>query len=141
MHRPRAPRHRALYSTTREPARNEDNDGGTFQRVDLDGFAGDGAFGQPVLPAQMIWIAVPEGARVSVLASGEGERLYDGLRLFPAGEGGGDALQGVAPAGDGLSAATPLLGGASAGTLPAAPYTDRAAYRAVGYGAAGLATL
>src|SRR5216684_3160905 len=44
--------------------------GGTFQRVDLDGFAGDGAFGQPVLPAQMIWIAVPEGARVTVVGSG-----------------------------------------------------------------------
>ena len=56
---------------------------GTYHRLDLDGFAWDGAVGQPLLPARTLTIAVPPGARVRVSATGEGERMYDGLRLVP----------------------------------------------------------
>jgi hypothetical protein len=99
--------------------------GGTFHRLDLDGFAREGTFGKPALPARTVWIAVPEGAQVFVSASGDGERLYDGLRLLPAGEGGGDALAST----DELA---PLGGANDAATLPPAPYTDRVAYQATG---------
>ncbi len=57
--------------------------GGTYHRLDLDGFVWDGAVGQPLLPARVLTIAVPAGARVRLSATGEGERIYDGLRLVP----------------------------------------------------------
>ncbi len=96
--------------------------GGTYQRVDLAGFASDAAFGHPDLPAQAVWIAVPEGARVVVDAVGDAPRLYDGVRVLPAG-----AMTDVV-----------LAPGA---TQAPAPFADRAAYARAGYAPDALASV
>jgi hypothetical protein len=56
---------------------------GRYQKLELDDFDSDARVGFPVLPARAILVAVPEGARVSVTAAAEGERLYEGLRIAP----------------------------------------------------------
>ncbi|MEP7028142.1 MAG: type IX secretion system sortase PorU [Candidatus Eisenbacteria bacterium] len=97
---------------------------GSYHQLELEGFAWDGAVGQPLLPARALTIAVPIGARVFVSASGEGERIYDGLRLVPQ--------QSAEWAG--------LLTTSGARVLNAMT-EDRAAYARSGYGDTPLATL
>jgi hypothetical protein len=97
--------------------------GGRYQRFELDGFASDAGVGQPMLPARTIWIAVPQGAHLRVRAEGEGERIYDGVRL--------------APQQDAAWATTLKTQG---GTILNAMTEDAAAYARTGYGDAPLAT-
>src|SRR5688572_26680743 len=56
---------------------------GAFTRLGLDGYGTDARHGHPLLPVASLWIAVPEGAELTLEAGGKGERLFDGLRLLP----------------------------------------------------------
>ncbi len=56
---------------------------GRWQRLEIEGYASDARIGAPLLPAASLWLATPEGATVTVVGSGEGERVYEGVRLLP----------------------------------------------------------
>jgi hypothetical protein len=56
---------------------------GRYQNLQFDGFDSDAGIGFPLLPVRTLLVAVPEGARVSASAEGEGERVYDGMRVLP----------------------------------------------------------
>src|SRR5262245_46589460 len=56
---------------------------GRYQNLQFDGFNSDAPVGFPLLPVRAYLLAVPEGARVVASATGEGERVYDGIRLLP----------------------------------------------------------
>ena len=56
---------------------------GSFTRLALPGWGGEAAAGHPLLPSTVLWLAVPELAQVGLDAAGEGERLFEGVRLLP----------------------------------------------------------
>jgi hypothetical protein len=56
---------------------------GRYQNLQFDGFDSDAGVGFPLLPVRTLMVAVPEGARVVATATGEGERVYDGIRVLP----------------------------------------------------------
>jgi hypothetical protein len=56
---------------------------GTWQRMDVSGWSWDAKPGEPLLPAAGFWLAVPEGARVTLDAQGEDARVYENVRLLP----------------------------------------------------------
>ena len=97
---------------------------GRYQRFDLDGFSWDAGVGQPLLPGRSIWLAVPPGARVRVSAVGEGERVYEGVRIVPQQE---------------ASWATSLA--TAGGRILNAMTEDPAIYGRTGYGDTPLATM
>ncbi len=56
---------------------------GIYHQLSLEGFAWDAGAGEPLLPVTGVWIAIPEGARLHVEATGEGARTFDDVRLVP----------------------------------------------------------
>ena len=104
---------------------------GAFTRFALSGWGGEGNAGQPLLPATSLWLAVPENATVLLEAGGEGERVFEGLRLLPQ--------QELARA----DAATPGFAQTIVpqGELAAALTLDAAAYARSGYGNEAVASL
>src|SRR5258705_6538068 len=97
---------------------------GRYQRLDVDGFSWDAGIGQPLLPGRSIWLAGPPGARVRVSAGGEGERVYEGVRIVPQQE---------------ASWATALT--TAGGRILNAMTEDPSIYGRAGYGDAPLATV
>jgi hypothetical protein len=102
---------------------------GAFVRLGLEGYGSDARPGHPLLPVASLWLAVPEGATVTLEASGEGERLYDGLRLLPQQE------LARAAAGEEASAIP------AQGPLARPLALDRDAYARPGFGPEAVATL
>lgn len=109
---------------------------GAFQRLALEGYDSDASPGAPLLPTTSLWLAVPEGASIALEASGEGERLYEGLRLLPQQElPRVETDPGLAPARSPVAAITPE------GALSRVLALDRDAYARAGFGASPSATL
>jgi hypothetical protein len=101
---------------------------GTWQRMDIEDWAWDARPGEPLLPTRTVMLAVPEGARVTLEASGEDARTYDGVRLLPQQElprAERDVATAIAPE----------------ATLARAIREDPAVYGRVGFGPAPAATL
>lgn len=102
---------------------------GAFTRLGIDGYGSDARPGHPLLPVASLWLAVPEGAVLTLEAGGEGERLFDGLRLLP---------QQELPREDAGRAATVI---SPQGALARPVELDRDAYARAGFGAEVVATL
>ncbi len=56
---------------------------GRWQQLEIAGYGADARAGAPLLPAATVWLATPPGATVTVRADGEGERVFEGVRLLP----------------------------------------------------------
>lgn len=104
---------------------------GSFVRLAIPGWGGEAPAGHPLLPSTSLLLAVPENAHLSLDAGGEGERLYEGVRLLPQQE-----LARREP-----GAPEPLLSIVPRGDLGTTIQLDRAAYARQGYGDAAVASL
>ncbi|MEO6462497.1 MAG: C25 family cysteine peptidase, partial [Candidatus Eisenbacteria bacterium] len=104
---------------------------GSFVRLAIPGWGGEAPAGHPLLPSATLLLAVPENASVSLDAGGEGERLYEGVRLLPQ--------QELARGESGAS--EPAMSIIPRGPLDASVQLDRAAYAREGYGDGVVASL
>jgi hypothetical protein len=60
-----------------------DPEGGGFDRIEMDGYAPSGDAGAPALPERVLWVGMPEGAEVTVEATGFETMEWTAVRLEP----------------------------------------------------------